>query len=63
MKNRKYLIVLDAYCPGRQSLCYHLALRSDDCNRLIHGATWNTHTLSHVLDLACDSVSAGLQQV
>lgn len=38
---KEYLIVLDAYCPGRQSLCYHLALRSDDCNRLVHRATWN----------------------
>lgn len=42
-----YLIVLDAYCPGRQSLCYHLALRSDDCNRLIHRAAWNKHTHTH----------------
>lgn len=40
-----YLIVLDAYCPWRQSLCYHLALRSDDCNWLVHCATWkHTHT-------------------
>lgn len=39
-----YLIVLDAYCPGRKSLCYHLALRSYNCDWLVHSPAWNTNT-------------------